>query len=481
MKYVHSRPTSTSFSGKGLLGYSFGPLNHDLDVYYIEVEKGHDVFMISRKITRVYYVLSGSGYFTIAGVKHYISAGMIVEVPPKVEYCYSGKMTLIGVSTPGWFSGNDTFTKWNPDVVGGDFACPIDSESRLTKIVRWQLFGKSPVNAWIKLSQRMWNVLPSSITNLRPVQRYGNILNAVVRAQGVRSQAFSTYFLRNKPQLELIRRVLGRWAEGDTLSVTVLGCSTGAEAYSVAWTIRLARPDLQLIMHAVDISRQAVEFAQRGVYSFAASEITNTRVWDRMTPAQIEEMFTIEGDVATVKQWIKDGIDWRICDAVNPDIVDVLGTQDIVVANNFICHMGPSEAERCLRNIARLVGINGYLFVSGIDLDVRAKVASTLGWQPVQELLEEIHEGEPDMRRLWPFHYGGVEPLNKRRRDWKIRYAAAFQLGTGAIMVAPCGQSDPRVDRVEPNSIERDVSQARTDVTSAPVVEMEIITRGGDA
>jgi hypothetical protein len=75
-----------------------------------------------------------------------------------------------------------------------------------------------------------------------------------------------------------------------------------------------------------------------------------------------------------------------------------------------------------------LVSPNGYVFVSGIDLDIRTKVACDLGWQPLEELLDEIHEGDPDMRRIWPFHYGGVEPLNKRRRDWRIRYAAAFQL-----------------------------------------------------
>src|SRR5437867_11883789 len=35
-----------------------------------------------------------------------------------------------------------------------------------------------------------------------------------------------------------------------------------------------------------------------------------------------------------------------------------------------------------------------YLFVSGVDLDVRTKVAIELGWKPISDLLEEIHEGE---------------------------------------------------------------------------------------
>jgi hypothetical protein len=40
VSYLYSLPTSASFTGKGLLGYTFGPLNQkDLDVYYIQVEK----------------------------------------------------------------------------------------------------------------------------------------------------------------------------------------------------------------------------------------------------------------------------------------------------------------------------------------------------------------------------------------------------------------------------------------------------------
>jgi SAM-dependent methyltransferase len=208
----------------------------------------------------------------------------------------------------------------------------------------------------------------------------------------------------------------------------VLGCSTGAEVYSVASAIRSARPDLRLSMHAVDISKAAVEFAKRGRYSLTRFEVTDTAIFERMTAAEMEEIFDRDGDVVTVKSRIKEGIDWRVGDVGAPEVLAALGPQDMVIANNFLCHMDAPEAERCLRNIARLAAPNGYLFVSGIDLDVRTKVASDLGWKPVDELLEEIHEGDPCMRDQWPCHYGGLEPLNKRREDWRLRYAAAFQL-----------------------------------------------------
>ena len=48
--------------------------------------------------------------------------------------------------------------------------------------------------------------------------------------------------------------------------------------------------------------------------------------------------------------------------------------------------MAPIDAENCLRNIGKLIDLQGYIFVSGVDLDVRTKVAADLGWKPVQYL-----------------------------------------------------------------------------------------------
>jgi chemotaxis methyl-accepting protein methylase/mannose-6-phosphate isomerase-like protein (cupin superfamily) len=428
MQYTYSVPTLTTFEGKGLYGYTFGPLKQrDLEIYYIEVEKGHDTFMISKKITRTYYVIDGNGYFTIADCKYDVSAGMLVEVPPKVEYSYSGKMKLITFSRPRWFISNDTHTKWNPDVFQADYPWLAKDRFFLTRLVRKRIFGKSPIGVYLRLNQRLWNKLSASFTALGPIRVYGNVLHALAR-RAVRRQAFATYFLRNRPQLELIKRLLEQRTHDETLRVAVLGCSTGAEAYSVAWKIRSARPDLRLTLHAVDISKRAVEVAKCGTYSLLAPQATNTGIFARMMKAEIEELFDRDGDVVTVKSWIKQGINWHVGDVSDLEILHALGPQDIVVANNFLCHMDPLIAERCLRHIARLVRPRGYLFVSGIDLDIRTKVAADLGWKPLQELLEQVHEGDTCIRDLWPCHYGALEPLNKKRQDWRLRYAAAFQL-----------------------------------------------------
>jgi chemotaxis methyl-accepting protein methylase len=260
-------------------------------------------------------------------------------------------------------------------------------------------------------------------------------VHALVRRHAERAQCFGTFFLRNKAELELMRRLLDRNAPGSSLDISVLACSKGAEVYSILWTMRSARPDLRLTVHAVDVSQEILEFAERGVYSRSSDGTGNTTgdqkrsIFERLTDEEMEAMFELEDGLARVRPWLKEGIIWLRGDAGDPELIGVLGYQDIVVANRFLCHMKPMAAERCLRNIARLVKPGGYLFVSGIDLDVRTKVARAMGWKPVTDLMKEIHEGDPSLRRWWPLEYHGLEPFRDNWRDWKIRYASVFQIG----------------------------------------------------
>jgi len=91
--------------------------------------------------------------------------------------------------------------------------------------------------------------------------------------------------------------------------------------------------------------------------------------------------------------------------------------------------MEPAAAERCLRNIAGLVKPGGYIFVSGVDLDVRTKVAKELAWKPVPDLIREIHEGDFSLAMGWPLEWWGQEPFCEDHPDWRIRYASVFRIG----------------------------------------------------
>jgi chemotaxis methyl-accepting protein methylase len=254
-------------------------------------------------------------------------------------------------------------------------------------------------------------------------------LHTLVCLSARRQQYFGTFFLRNRPALELMRRLARERDHGSTLRIAVLGCSIGAEVYSILWIIRSARPDLKVLLDAVDISKEILSFAEKGIYTPDTSQLVGASIFERLTEAEMVEMFDWEGDRAKIKSWLREGITWQLRDAVDPELIKILGPQDMVVASNFLCHMASADAEKCLANIAQLVSPGGHLFVSGVDLDVRTKTALDLGWEPVRELIVEIHDGDRSVRADWPWDWWGLEPLNRKRHDWQTRYAAAFRIG----------------------------------------------------
>jgi chemotaxis protein methyltransferase CheR len=298
---------------------------------------------------------------------------------------------------------------------------------------------------------RVWSHLPESIRRSSAGNAYGRYVHSVVCKTSNRQQYFATFFMRNRPELQMMCRLLDARPSGSVVNISVLACSKGAEVYSIMQTIRSARPDLQLRVHAVDISPEIVEFAERGVYSRTNSDPENppgpssasdasdvvrktgidqgVSILERLADAEMKEMFEVKGDRVTVRTWLREGITWLCGDASDPKLPSRLGLQDIVVANRFLCHMRPADAETCLRNIACIVRPGGHIFVSGIDLNVRTKVARSLGWKPIQELIREIHEGDSSLREGWPLEYWALEPFCEDRPDWAIRYASVFQVG----------------------------------------------------
>lgn len=299
------------------------------------------------------------------------------------------------------------------------------------------------VNTWI------WRRLPHSLRH--SLRGYGSHLHSLIQLRE-RTQSTGTYFLRNRPELKLLLRLLDQFPNGATVDMAVLGCSKGAEVYSISYAIRTAREDLSLRLSALDIDKETLEFAEAGVYSLGSGEQASkasafsvesgdevaartskdqppsSSMFERMSPVEMEAMFERDGELARVRSQFRNAIIWRVGNAGDPNLVAELGSQDIVMANRFLCHMHPDAAESCLRNLARLVKSNGYLFVSGVDLAVRSKVASDYGWRPVIDLMDEIHEGDPSLRRGWPLEYWGLEPLDQGKEDWKLRYASVFQL-----------------------------------------------------
>src|SRR5262249_54868260 len=157
------------------------------------------------------------------------------------------------------------------------------------------------------------------------VRSYAARQHRQVCADADREMYLGTYFLRNRPELELIRRLAQRHQGDEPLRIAVLGCSIGVEVYSILWTLRRDRPDRGLIVHGVDTSPDVLQVAERGVYGPQATELVRFSIFADLTPSEREAMFDWDGDEGEVKSWLRDGITWELGDASDPGLVARLG------------------------------------------------------------------------------------------------------------------------------------------------------------
>lgn len=313
------------------------------------------------------------------------------------------------------------------------------------------LTHKFLMSAYMLALTRVWIRLPATVHSSAWAGVFGDHIHSMVRRFAKRKQNHSTFFFRNRPELKLMGRLAERKPLGSELRIAVVGCSKGAEVYSIVWSIRSQRPDLKLTVNAVDIAQDVVEFAKEGSYSlnppeeleaadgshFAGHEQTlwhthrdqfRTSIFERVSENEMQAMFDIDGRTAKIQPWLKRGVNWWCGDAGDPELKSLIGRHDIVVANRFLCHMNRFPAERILRNLESLTDPGGHIFVSGVDIDVRAKIAMERNWVPVQELMKEIHDGDPSIRLGWPLNYWSKEPFRPEREDATFRYASAFQI-----------------------------------------------------
>src|ERR1700754_4809359 len=180
----------------------------------------------------------------------------------------------------------------------------------LARPAKLKLFGKSPAGIYLRLNRPIWEFIPSTLRNFYPVRAYGTWLHELAALTVTRHQYFGTFFLRNRPALELVRRIAEAKPEGSTFRIAVPGCSIGAEVYSILWIVRSARPDLNVRLCAIDISKEILNFAERGIYTTKTCELVGSSIFERLTTHEMEEMFDQEGQEARIKPWLREGITW---------------------------------------------------------------------------------------------------------------------------------------------------------------------------
>ena len=81
--------------------------------------------------------------------------------------------------------------------------------------------------AFLAVNRRIWPRLPERVRALHWAQAYGRWLHTLISRSADREMYLGTLFLRNRPALELMRRLFAHSPQGSTVRAAVLGCSVG--------------------------------------------------------------------------------------------------------------------------------------------------------------------------------------------------------------------------------------------------------------
>jgi chemotaxis protein methyltransferase WspC len=166
-----------------------------------------------------------------------------------------------------------------------------------------------------------------------------------------------TWFFREPAAFALLDRLARAHAatgQPRTFRVLSMPCSTGAEPYSVAMTLREAGLGTDRFrVDAVDLSRQALDEARRAIYP--------ARVVRLVPPRLLQRCFTPTGDAWQVTREARRGVHFSRGNVVDPDVLRGSVPFDVVFCRNVLIYLDPAARQRLLATLSHLLRNDGVL------------------------------------------------------------------------------------------------------------------------
>lgn len=186
------------------------------------------------------------------------------------------------------------------------------------------------------------------------------------------------------------------WENPRSLRVWSAGCSTGEEPYTIAITIADAIEFAEawnIHILATDISRQALDICEKGVYP--ARELQN------LNPKQRESYFTKMGDDYKVKPKIKNMVMFA---PLNLAQAVYMGKFDIIFCMNVLIYFTEERRSALIQRFFDYLEPGGYLFLGHAESVAKAGVS-----------LEPIVVGDSMIYRKPGAHGGKTAPAGGAR------------------------------------------------------------------
>ncbi len=149
------------------------------------------------------------------------------------------------------------------------------------------------------------------------------------------------------------------WENPRTLRLWCAGCSTGEEPYSIAMTVADALDFAEawnIHILASDISRRALQHAERGVYS--------SRSLGELAPKQVESFFAKVGDQFMVKPRLRNLVTYTQMNLVD---ATYMGKFDAIFCMNVLIYFSEEKRKQVIQRLYDALEPGGYLFLGHAD------------------------------------------------------------------------------------------------------------------
>lgn len=145
------------------------------------------------------------------------------------------------------------------------------------------------------------------------------------------------------------------WENPRALRVWSAGCSTGEEPYSIAISVADALEFAEawkINILATDISKQALQYAERGVYP--------RRVLENLGGHQLDNHFTKVGDHFSVKPKLRKMVGFAPMNLAHPTY---LGRFDVIFCMNVLIYFTGERRASLIQRFFEYLEPGGYLFL----------------------------------------------------------------------------------------------------------------------
>jgi chemotaxis protein methyltransferase CheR len=298
--------------------------------------------------------------------------------------------------------------------------------------------GSSGSLVWRCIVKFMRPSLPRFLKAIPYVQRFAHSARGQALRHRLalhledRKQYTFTQFFRLPSQLDALTGPVldflnARHGSGP-IRIVVIGCSTGAEPYTLSSVMLDRCPTLTVTIDAYDIDAEVLTVARDATY--AADEVlAHSLVSSDFVTNTFDQR---DGNIFEVKSQVARRVHFHQADFVHGRVEQDIAAADIVFAQNVMCNLRRPAAARLFDNAVALLKPRSALFVDGMDLDMREQRTRIHGLVPLTFALERIHDEARLVRgERYPWYAAGLEPFSPTRRNCDRRYSTIFLRGSG--------------------------------------------------